>query len=71
MITERLLRLPTGCPACGTPPRVKITAAEKDLHAGSPPDQVALTYQCHKRREGGRTCNTLYPVPARAYQLAG
>jgi len=63
--SRRLLRLMTRCPACGTPPALRIVARYVSDAARHDPGEPLATYQCQRRR-----CGTVYVLTARAFQSA-
>lgn len=71
-MTVHLWELTARCPQCGAPPRIR--AADLALHrlGHGDPDDVVLTYQCHRSRKekGGRPCDCIYEIRVRDFRSA-
>lgn len=61
----RLLRLAVSCPACGSRPALRVTAAAVRALADREPGERVGTYQCQRRR-----CGAIFDLTVRAYRDA-
>ncbi len=62
----RVIQLDRVCPACGAPPRLRVSPLLGSLVATTPSNAVVLTYQCHRQ-----SCGRIYPVVASDFVRVG
>lgn len=62
---ERLLRLRSACPRCGSRPALRVTSTAVRAVAQHPPGVRLATFQCQRRR-----CGAVFDLTAGALQAA-
>lgn len=66
----KLYEVDVFCPKCGERPRLRMSARQLEKWQTEPPGELVQTYQCAYQVRRGKKCNCIYPITARALQLA-